>query len=78
MKFSNFINEKPYDEFFYKGLVKEMMIDAYKWDADPTKISDKEIKRFAKKMNLNYKYFKEVYDGMKNEWEDIKKQEYGN
>lgn len=88
MKFASYLNEtlsrrsRPtgtedkFDDLFYRGIAKDLMIDAHKWDADPTNIDDREIKRFAKKMGVKYKYLKQTYDNMKNEWEDIKRQEY--
>ena len=53
------------DWIVYESWAKEMMLGAYKYDADHTTIKASEIRLFAKEFGLNVSNLKRAYNQIK-------------
>jgi hypothetical protein len=69
---AEYIVHENKDKFMYDGYAKDLMRDAYRYDADSKNIKDKDIKKFAKEKKLDFKYLKDTYENIKNKYDPKK------
>lgn len=53
------------DWLFYEEMARDLMRDAYRYDADTKNLKDKEVRRYAKQINVDGKTLLVAYRNVK-------------